>query len=192
MNNLPLPKDIAAIIPQYIGREDHTVIIANTGEKFSYTNRLKTILRNIAHELCLDLGAIKKTTAKATQQAILQPLPLSPVLLLIPVKVRIPFELGQPSMGYVNFYSITNILDEKTAKQALPYRASIELCCGNRLPVVWTSSTIKKQIRYARLSLVEKSAAQICSDSQPSTTHLVLLAQKFIDFMRHSASGLDI
>lgn len=181
MKNLPLAKDIAAIIPQYAGNEDRTVILTNAGERFSYTSRMRTILKHIAYGLCLDLYAIKKHTAKATQQAILQPLPLSPALLLIPLKVRRPCTLGQPTIGYVNFYSIKNILD-KAAGHTPSYRSSIELCGGNTLPIIWTCSTVKKQLRNAKLSADEISISPLGA-KQPENAALLLLAQRIMDFL---------
>lgn len=82
-------------------------------------------------------------------------------------------------MGYVNVYSITKTLDAAAA----PYRASIELCGGNTLPVIWTSAAIKKQIRYARLSLRELSPQPLTQGRQFRSQELLLLIEKFVEFM---------
>jgi hypothetical protein len=180
LTKMPLAKDIAAVVPDYVGTEDYIMIITNTGEKIRYTTRMRTVLKHIAYELCIDLAAIKKHTAKATQQTLLHPLPLAPDILLVPVKVRIPCQTGQPSIGYVNFYSITTILDDNTRP---PYRSSIQLCGRNTIPVIWTSTTIKKQLRYARLSVSELPGYPAANRDRPHTTELRPLAQKLIELM---------
>jgi hypothetical protein len=187
MDKLPLHSDIAAIVPHYTAQGDHTVILTITGETICCTYRLRTILQHIAYKLCVDLAAIKKHTSQATQQAILQPLPLSSALLLVPVKIRIPRTAGDPSIGYINLFAITNILEEKTVNPSSPYRSSLQLRGTHTLPAIWTCSTIKKQLRYARLSVAALPgypATACCREaSHPYTPQLRPLAQKLVELI---------
>jgi hypothetical protein len=181
MFQMPLANDIAAVLPYYANTQDGTIIITNDEQKICCPHRLRTVLKQIAYELCLDLGTIKKHAAKATGQAILHPLPLGQDVLLVPIKVRIPPWTGQPSIGYVNLYRITAVFDSK----AVPYRATIELCGKIELPVIWTSATIKKQLRNARLSLTELPSYPTAPRNlqMPPKPELRPLAHKLIELM---------
>lgn len=182
MIKLPKTKAIAAIIPHFSASENCTIIITNSGEKICCTYRLQTILKHIAYEQCIDLAAVKKHASQVTAKNILQPLPLSPASLLVPLKVRIPYQKGQPSIGYVNLYSIKNIADNGNIKLNPPYRSAIELSGGYTLPVIWTSATIKKQLRCARFSACEIPGLPAARISLQQN-ELRPLAQKLIELI---------
>lgn len=146
---LPQFETIAAIIPCYDETGDTTKIFITDGSARTSPTRIRTVVRRLALSRAMDLIALKKRSAHATQRAIMQPLPLAPGLLLCPVKVRTPLVSGDTSTGYVNYYAVKGV----EVRLQKPYQSIIRLSGGTDIPVLWTKSTVNRYLQYSQLAL---------------------------------------
>lgn len=151
LNTLPAAESITAIFPEYTTAGDHTVIYLCTGKQLTGKNRVTTIIRKLANARAIDLYTLKKQTAAVTQRSILQPLPLTPGLILVPVKIRTPRLPGDSSTGYFNYRAVTGV-SSCPADGPPDCKAVIHLAGGLALPCLWTAATIRKYMQYACLT----------------------------------------
>ena len=164
---------IAAIVPTYTATGDTTTIIDITGGQQPQNTRIHTVLNRLARSRAIDLVALKRNTACATEHRILQPLPLAPGCVLCPLKVRTPIVAGDPCMGYVNFHAVTNIMTNHNK----PYQSTITLIGGIELPVLWAPATVKKYLQHAKLALS-------CTAPGPAMRpELAMIAQKQVEVL---------
>ncbi|MPM04436.1 hypothetical protein SDC9_50713 [bioreactor metagenome] len=178
--HLAKPERIAAILPCYSATGDTTKIITTDGLTNTSDVRIRTIVRRLALSRATDLLALKKRAASATQSSILQPLPLTPGLVLCPVKVRTPRVAGDTSTGYINYYAIKSV--EKTSQA--PYQAIIILVGGIQLPVLWTVPTVNKHLQNARLAMhyaPQHSHCGVHEDVKVYAPEIVPIIQKFVE-----------
>lgn len=140
---------IAAMMPTYTPEGDITTVIATNGSQQEIYRRISTVLIYLARTLSLDLVALKKKSSLATEKRILQPLPLAPGLVLVPLKVRHPQILGDITMGYINFHSVMGVSKNHTN----PYQSTIKLTGGTEIPILWTPATVKQHLQQARLAI---------------------------------------
>lgn len=180
LNHFSQPERIAAILPCYSQTGDTTKIFTTDGGCNTTNLRIRTVVHKLALSRATDLVALKKRTAAATQRAILQPLPLTPGLVLCPVKVRTPRVSGDTSTGYVNYYAIRGV--EKHNKT--PYQAIISLAGGTKIPVIWTAFTVNKHLQDARLALAYSqypTTAAVHEGVKTYAPEIVPIIQKFIE-----------
>lgn len=179
--HLAKPERIAAILPCYSATGDTTKIITTDGFTDTTNTRIRTVVRQLAISRATDLVALKKRASCATQSSILQPMALTPGLVLCPIKVRTPRVTGDTSTGYINYYAVKCV--EKYDKA--PYQAAICLAGGVRLPVMWTVSTVNKHLHNARLALVytpqHKGVASVHEDVRTYAPEIVPIIQKFVE-----------
>ena len=149
MKKLPRYDCIAAMIPTYTLEGDATTVIATNGSQQEISRLLRTVLLRLARSRSMDLVALKAKTALATEKSILQPLPLAPGLVLCPLKVRHPLVPGDTTTGYINFYSIIDVMKNHTA----PYQSTVKLVGGTEIPIIWTVATVKQHLQQARLAI---------------------------------------
>lgn len=174
---LPPYDQIAAILPSYSPQGDHAVIISTDGLSTATVNNVRTLIKRLARSRSTDLVALKAHAARATHRSILQPLPLAPGLVLIPVKVRQPRISGDTCTGYVNLHAITNVA---ICKQQ-PYRSTLSLAGNTELPVLWSTTTINKQLQYARLALDQITMQQTLRETPANYTAIATIATKLIE-----------
>lgn len=179
--HLVIPERIAAILPCYSATGDTTKIITTDGIIDTTDTRIRTVIRRLAISRATDLAALKKRASCATQSSILQPLPLTPGLVLCPIKVRTPRVAGDTSTGYINYYAVKSV--EKDAKT--PNQAIICLAGGIRLPVMWTIATVNKHLQNARLALTYTpqypATTGIHEDVRTYAPEIVPIIQKFVE-----------
>ena len=149
MKKMPRYDCIAAMIPTYTLEGDITTVIATNGSQQEIRRLLRSALVRLARSRSIDLVALKEKTALATEKSILQPLPLAPGLVLCPMKVRHPLVRGDTTTGYINFYSIIDVIKNHTP----PYRSTVRLVGGTEIPVIWTVATVKQHLQHARLAI---------------------------------------
>lgn len=146
---LPLDQEIAALIPCYTETGDSTRILTTSGLTLTLPVRPRAVLNRIAHRRATDLAALRHITSLKTQRSILQPLPLAPNLLLIPIKVRTPRVTGDTCTGYINYYAILS-----TAPcQESPVHTVLTLTGGHNIGTLWTPVTINRYLQFARLTV---------------------------------------
>ncbi len=147
MKKMPRYDCIAAMMPTYTLEGDITTVIATNGSQQEIRRLLRSALVRLARSRSIDLVALKAKAALATEKAIFQPLPLAPGLVLCPLKVRHPLVRGDTTTGYINFYSIIEVLKNHTP----PYQSTVRLVGGTEIPVIWTVATVKQHLQQARL-----------------------------------------
>jgi hypothetical protein len=178
MSHRILPNDqIAAIIPSYTPHGDQAVIISTTGKSTPTGTTIHTVIKRLARSSTTDLIALRAYTAQITQRAILQPLPLAPGLVLVPVKVRQPKISGDTCTGYVNLLAITAV----TNNQQPPYRSTLILTGGTELPVVWSTVTIHRHLQHARLVMNQAANRQTLRENPENYPAIAGIATKLID-----------
>lgn len=149
MNSLlAQPDKIQALIPSYTEQGDCTIIIRDDGSTTTWNVRLRAALARLARSQATDLAALKQNCCQTTNRSILQPLPLAPGLVLFPVKVRTPRIKGDNTTGYINLPAVAKV----TAGSNQPHQAVVCLTCGQQVPIIWTTATVHKQMRLARLA----------------------------------------
>ena len=140
-------EQLAALVPCYGPSGDTTLLISRTGETCTQEKSLSSVLRRLLRQKAIDLPSLRLRTAIPGRRPVLQPLPLSPGLLLCPLKLRLPKIPGDNCTGYVNVHAVEKISSLNEA----PYRSQIHFSCGRRLPVIWTSNTVNRHLYTARL-----------------------------------------
>lgn len=183
-NLLPAYARIAAILPCYTTAGDSTLIIADDGSTTTLNTKVRTVIQRLAKSRAVDLTALKNRTKAATGRKNLEPLPIAPGLVLVPVKVRKPRINGDTTTGYINFHAVTAV-DTSTNK---PYQATITLSGKAEVPVLWTSVTINRQLALTRLAV---SSAPYLLNALPARSfqesfagyspELLTLAVKLVD-----------
>lgn len=152
---IPIPHyaSIVAILPSYTVAGDATTIFTTNGEKQEIQQSFRTVLHRLVRSLSIDLVALKEKVALTTGKAMFHPLPLAPGLVLCPFKVRYPKIPGDPTLGYINFHAISDIIKNHTT----PYHSTIRLGNGIEIPVLWTVTTVKEHLQLAKLVLFDRS-----------------------------------
>lgn len=145
---LPTSSCIAAIIPSYNTLGDGTVLITTDGSTTAYNTHIRTIIRRLARQQAVDLAALRARAKIVTDRVNLAPLPLTPKLVLVPVKVRQPRVAGDTTIGYVNYFSVKDVAANKNK----PCQATILLSGKTQIPVLWTAATVNRQLVLARLT----------------------------------------
>ncbi|CUH94452.1 hypothetical protein P22_0518 [Propionispora sp. 2/2-37] len=186
MLNIPSEAEsITAIFPKYTATGDHTVIYLCSGKQLTGKTRVATVIRKLANARAIDLYTLKKQTAAITQRSILQPLPLTPSLILVPVKIRIPRLPGDSSTGYFNYRAVTGV--SPGPEDGPPdCKAVIHLTGGLTLPCVWTVRTIKKYMQYACLTACRTPGPlrqTLCETSPGYVPDLEPILQKLLEVL---------
>ena len=145
---LPAQEDIAALIPSYTTKGDCTTLLTRDGETRLIALRLRTILSRLARARATDLAMLKRHSTASTRRSILQPLPLSPELLLFPVKVRVPRIAGDTCTGYINYHTVAQVL----ACIEKPAHSRIILIGGQSVQALWTTATVNRYLQLAQLA----------------------------------------
>lgn len=182
---LSSPESIAALLPEYTGAGDHTLLYTAAGDKIATAQRPATFIRRLARTWAVDLTALKKQTALTTQRAILQPLPICPTLTLVPVKVRLPRIPGDTSIGYINVHCVTGLNACQPTNRPADPKTLICLQGGTAVSCLWTSATIQKALQQARLLTRYAQTAKHLGSLKESTVvydpQLEPIAQKLVE-----------
>lgn len=80
---IPECSTIAAIIPYYSSRGDSTSIITKEGSVIDSGGRIRAVISHLARGMAADLAALRQQSGNA-KHCVLQPLALSPGLVLFP------------------------------------------------------------------------------------------------------------
>lgn len=180
---LPAHSRIAALVPCYSASGDTTTVFAADGSVTVLTSRIRAVIQRLAKSRAVDLAALRAKTRAVTKRTNLEPLPLAPGLVLVPVKVRLPRVAGDATTGYINFHAVTQV----AANTNKPYQATITLSGKTEIPVLWTTTTIDRQLALARLAASASPTAQPLPDGMLHESfagyapELFSLAVKLID-----------
>ncbi|TWH45256.1 hypothetical protein [Sporomusa sp. KB1] len=181
--SLPAHTQIAAIVPCYNTSGDSTTVFSIDGSATILASRVRAVIQRLAKSRAIDLAALRKHIRSLTERTNLEPLPLAPGLVLVPVKVRLPRIAGDVTTGYINFHAIDNIC----ASTKKPFQTTITLSGKTEIPVLWTTATVSRQLALARLAAKTAPTTQpryagILRESFPGyEPELLNLAVKLID-----------
>lgn len=148
LEQLPAPHLIAAILPCYTSEGDSTIILTTEGERITTGVRIRTIIHRLASNQAIDLGSMKKIITDATHQSNLQPIPITPRLVLLPVKTRKPRVAGDITTGYINLHAITGTTKKTSG-------TLISLSGGANVSTIWSTTTVSRHMLLARLATAQ-------------------------------------
>lgn len=115
MNHSKLkPEDPVCLRPCYLeGQGDVTEIVTSDKSIRVVSRTVRTVLRNIFVEACVDRPAVRKRASEITGRDLLVPLYLNERSLFVPLKMRRPKTPGDSCYGYVNYFAVEGVgLDE--------------------------------------------------------------------------------
>ena len=148
MEKLKLEKvvtDLAAIRPIYIeGKGKACEVYFNDGTVVMDKREASSILKDVAGFLAVDLGSLKKFCSHRLAAKNSLPLPLTPKLMLVPLRLRKPKVIKDSATGYVNLFSIDNIEQNNDLTE-------IHLTGGRKIICNQTMRTIQVHLVYSRL-----------------------------------------
>lgn len=152
--HLPVPAQVAAIIPHYGPAGDGTRILAVTGAVCDVPLRPRAVLARLARARYTDLAALRRGMQTTLGRRVLPPLPLAPGLVLVALKLRRPRVAGDLAHGWVNGLAVQQVatLDRP------PFRARLTLAGGWRLDCCWSTATVRRHLRLAALAETAKTA----------------------------------
>ncbi|SDD78091.1 hypothetical protein SPACI_042070 [Sporomusa acidovorans DSM 3132] len=180
----PAYAQIAAIVPYYDDAGDTTALVSADGSTTTVQSRIRTVIQRLAKSRAIDLAVLRTQTREITKRTNLEPLPLAPGLVLVPVKVRQPRVAGDATTGYINYHAVTAV----AASTNKPYQTTVTLSGKATLPVLWTVATVNHQLALAHLvantppANQTASAAGVLREAFPGyAPELLTLAVKLID-----------
>ena len=147
-NMLPAHSDIAALLPCYTSTGDCTSLLTRDGTVRLLTLRVRTAIARLARRQATDLLALKQACSQNTRRTNLQPLPLSPELLLFPVKSRTPRVPGDTCIGYINYHAVTSVIP--CAQN--PAHATISLAGAHTITALWRAATVTRYLQLSQLA----------------------------------------
>ena len=81
------------------------------------------------------------------------PLPLTPDLVLVAVKMRTALNSKDGATGYINLCDVKEIVTVEKQTNNEPVKCRILLNGGHSLPCLYSIETIEKRLKYGRLAL---------------------------------------
>lgn len=151
MLHLLMPKDyeISALLPNQVTSNYQTTLVTNKKEKIFLHTKIKTVIRHLAIRNSLDLCCLRAKSGHLTIASQLQPLPFSPELLLVPLKIHIPKFRGDSTVGYVNFHHVASLHANQSTTSLLLHN-------GTSINVLWREHTVKTHLQKAYLTALEQ------------------------------------
>ncbi len=155
---LPDNSKIAAILPEYTGAGDRTLLFLTDGTEVPLNLKVATVIRRLANRQTIDLCSLKSKTAKITNCTLWHPLVLAPDLVLVPIKIRKPKISGDVTSGYINFHHIVTV-------QKLSNTTCIRLIGNHDIHSLWKITTIQEHIQRAHLTFLAMHKQNIALES---------------------------
>ena len=145
---------LGALVPYYDQQGGNaTLIFTAGGELFNDHRTIKWNLRCLARLYSVDLEAIRRNLREFFHYAQGLPLPLSPSLVLVPLKTRAALGKNDGCHSYVNPAVIVSL-----AAGSGENRSSILLPGDHLLPCRYTLRTVQKRLRDGAIALERRRA----------------------------------
>ncbi|WP_350344120.1 hypothetical protein PRVXT_000494 [Proteinivorax tanatarense] len=147
MQKIPVEKmssNLLALQPQYLDGIGKVTKVYLNDEILILKNKPDTLVTNIAGYLGTDLAALKKFCSHRLAAKNSLPLPLTPSLLLIPLRMIKPKFANDRATGYINLFAIEDIQERKGS-------TAIILTGNNEVMSTQKFKTVKIHLVYARL-----------------------------------------
>ena len=145
-------KDCLAALVPYYNRDgaNATLIYVSSGEVFEDHRTVKWNLRRLARLFSVDLEAVRRNQGEYLHYSQGLPLPLSPSLVLVPLKTREAVGKNDGCHSYVNPSAVVDLLEVKEQGKV---RSIIILPGEHRLPCHYTLKTVRKRLRDGAIAL---------------------------------------
>jgi hypothetical protein len=146
---------IAALEPCYGKEGGNATRIYSTGGKISEDSRsLQTVLKKITAFYDKDLTHLRRKYGKLLSCTLNAPLPLSPTLVLVPFKMRLPHFKQDGATGYINACQVKEVTSFSTTNDSGLVKCLIHLENGVSLPCCNSKANSEKRLNQANLALL--------------------------------------
>lgn len=136
---------LAALVPTYTDQGDCVQFLYQNGTSQKVNTRLTTCLKRLARHYTIDLVALREAQQKQTIRRQQLPLPFSPHLVLVPLKIRRPRLPKDTTLGYINLYAVKNVLKISASQTQL------ELLGNHETTILWSKNTVLRYLKQAEL-----------------------------------------
>ncbi len=148
---------LAALVPYYNHDGGNaTLVFTDGGEIFEDHRTVKWNLRRLARLFSVDLEAARRNQVDYLHYCQGLPLPLSPSLVLVPLKTRRAVGKNDGCHSYLNPSAVVELLE---AKDQVNVRSLIVLPGDHRIPCHYTLKTVRKRLRDGAIALERHRAA---------------------------------
>lgn len=144
-------QDVVAIEPSYGSAGGNTTRIYTRQGKTHHDNRrLQAVLSSMVAYYDADLDNLRKNyrTYLNCRQGI--PLPLSPRLVLVPIKMRSVVSENDGATGYINLIDYKKVTTVEPSNAAGLAKCRIHLNGNHTLPSLFSRQNIEKRLAYGR------------------------------------------
>ncbi|NLX90037.1 MAG: hypothetical protein GXZ07_00330 [Firmicutes bacterium] len=142
-----LEETIQALLPVYDGDGSGSLVYTRKN-RFRDSRSLPWLVNRLAHYFSLDLAVLRKRSASLLNQKHHLSIPLSPDLILLPVKVRQAALQGETTIAYISLTEIENLQE---IKDNPPYKSAILLHGGRVIKSLHGVSSLRERIRQGEL-----------------------------------------
>ncbi len=166
-----IDKGVSAFIPQYTqGHGRVTIIIYGDGSKVEDKRTIRWLLKALAMNRGWDIKALRQRYGKLIGQKNLIPLPITPSIILIPLKMVKPIIPGDGAMGYINLLHISHV-------QRDGVHTIVKLKSGQCVKVLQRSKSVHYSIN--RASLIHREFLNCMAGSGRVTVPWLQLAEDY-------------
>lgn len=151
MTNLSIPKDstIMAIYPVYTDEGDMTFILCNDGRELQLRSSVDSVMKKLAMRNNRNLNLVRSWMYRGADGTIVpgrhlgRTLGISPMLNMIPFKVRKPKISSDGSFGYVNYRYLRDV---RPSHRHDEYITALILTGGHLLLSMWSIAAIDSRV----------------------------------------------
>ena len=144
MEDLPISREIAAIVPEYTKCGDCAFVYERGRKKRPLPVKLAAVFDHLRIRQCTDLCLLRQWAEGYTHQKNWVPLAFSWELVLVPFKIRRPRISGDGAAGYFNFEQIEDLL-------LVEGQTMLRLKDGKTFPLLWTMATAQQHLLHGFL-----------------------------------------
>ena len=148
---------LSALVPYYNQDGGNaTLIFTGSGDIIEDRRTVKWNLRRLARLFSVDLEAARRNQGEFLHYSQGLPLPLSPNLVLVPLKTR---QAGGKNDGGHSYLNPSAVVELREAKGEENVRSIIVLPGEHRIPCHYTLKTVRKRLRDGVIALERHRAA---------------------------------
>jgi hypothetical protein len=139
-------EEVAMLIPVYVpDGGDMTKIVLRSGERWYDPRPVPAVLKGIARYFGVDLAALRERYGEILGKRLNVPLPLSPHLVLTPLKMRQPCVPKDGTTGYVTTQWVERVVPNSD-------RSGCRIVCGDvAADCLQSAEFAMQQMRHARI-----------------------------------------
>ncbi|KEO83306.1 hypothetical protein [Tumebacillus flagellatus] len=140
-------RELAVLAPVYVeGGGDMTRVELTDGEGWLDPRPVPAVLKGIARYYGVDLTAVRERYGDILGKRLHVPLPFSPRLVLIPLKMRTPRVAKDGTTGYVAAHSIAQIQGGPS-----PTSCRVRMAGGKTWTCLQSADFAEQQVRHAKI-----------------------------------------